>query len=204
LIKFVVIIAERSTTFKKFSNFDEIFAKKEERRRNFLQKIKNHEQRRIIDDFFVFVSSSTRDFLSFVTCVTTSFRNVVASFSSRTSKISDRRNVAKTKFDESFTDRLVVEEKNDDEFIDENENEFSNCIKCCRVSMFCRRVIDIAYAKCFKQKQTCISICLRFAFFFWRFSFNNIKFLFDLRLRSLSWLTLESRCVRKSLIVDPA
>jgi hypothetical protein len=30
--------------------------------------------------------------------------------------------------------------------------------------MSCRRVIDIACARCFRQKQTCISICLRFAF----------------------------------------
>jgi hypothetical protein len=166
LIEFVVIIAKRSTTFDKFSNFDEFFAKKEERRRNFLQKMKNHEQRRIIDDFSVFVSNSTRDLLFFVIRVTTSFRNVVAFSSSRISKISRRRNIVETKFDESFIDRFVVEEKNDDdEFIEENNDELSNRVKCYRVSMSCRRVIDIACAKCFKQKQACVSICLRFAFF---------------------------------------
>jgi hypothetical protein len=164
LIEFVVIIAKRSTTLDEFSNFDEFLAKEEERRRNFLQKMKNHEQRRVIDDSSVFVSNSTRDLLLFVTRVTTSSRNVVV-FSFRTSKISRRRNVVETKFDESFINRLVVEEKNDDEFIDENNDEFSNYIKCCRVSMSCRRVIDIACAKCFKQKQACISICFRFAFF---------------------------------------
>jgi hypothetical protein len=163
LIESVVIIAEKSTTFDEFSNFDEFLAKKEERRRNFLQKMKNHEQRRVIDDSSVFVSSSTRDSFSSVTRVTTSFRNVVAS-SFRTSKTSRRRNVDETKSDESFIDRLVVEEKNDDELIDENDDEFSNCIKYYRVSMSCRRVIDIACAKCFKQKQICISICFRFAF----------------------------------------
>jgi hypothetical protein len=164
LIEFVVIIAKKSTTFDEFSNFDEFFAKKEERRRNFLQKMKSHEQRRIIDDFSVFVSNSTRDSLFFVTRVTTSFRNVIVFFF-RTSKTSRRRNVVETKSDESFIDRLVIEEKNDDELTDENDDELSNCIKCCRVSMSCRRVIDIACAKCFKQKQTCISICFRFAFF---------------------------------------
>jgi hypothetical protein len=86
-------------------------------------------------------------------------------FEFRISKISRRRNVIETKSDKSFIDRFVVEEKNDDEFIDENDNEISNCVKCCRVSMSCRRVIDIVYAKCFKQKQVCISICLQFAFF---------------------------------------
>jgi hypothetical protein len=163
LIEFVIIIAKRSTTFDEFSNFDEFLVKEEERRRNFLQKMKNHEQRRVIDDSSVFVSSSTRDFLFSVTRVTTSLRNVVA-FSFRTSKTSRRRNVVETKSDESFTDRLVIEEKNDDELIDENDDELSNCIKCCRVSMFCRRVIDIACARCFRQKQACISICFRFAF----------------------------------------
>jgi hypothetical protein len=164
LIESLVIIAERSTTFDEFSNFDEFLVREKERRRNFLQKMKDHEQRRVIDDSSVFVSSSTRDSLLSVTRVTTSSRNVVALLS-RTSKTSRRRNVVETKSDESFIDRFVVEKKNDDELIDENDDEFSNCIKCCRVSMFCRRVIDIACARCFRQKQTCISICLRFAFF---------------------------------------
>jgi hypothetical protein len=166
LIEFVVIIAKRSTTFNEFSNFDEFLVKKEKRRRNFLQEMKNHEQHRVIDDFFVFVSSSTRDSFFSVIRVTTSLLNVVVLFSFRISKTSRRRNIVETKFDESFIDRFVVEKKNDDdEFIDENNDELSNCVKCCRVSMFCRRVIDIACAKCFKQKQTCVSICLRFAFF---------------------------------------
>jgi hypothetical protein len=166
MIDFVVIIAEKSTTFEKFSNFDEFLVRKEKRRRNFLRKIKNHEQRRIIDDFFVFISNSMRDLLLSITRVTTSLRNVVAFFFSRISKISRRRNIVETKRDESFIDRFVVEKKNnDDEFIDENDDEFSNCVKCCRVSMSCRRVIDIACARCFRQKQACISICFRFAFF---------------------------------------
>ncbi len=166
VIESVVIIAKESTTFDEFSNFDEFLAKEEKRRRNFLKKMKSHEQRRVIDDFSVFVSNSTRDLLLSVTRVTTSFRNVVTSSSSRISKTSRRRNIIETKRDESFIDRLVAEKKNDDdEFIDENDDELSNCVKCCRVSMSCRRVIDIACAKCFRQKQTCISICLRFAFF---------------------------------------
>jgi hypothetical protein len=166
MIEFVVIIAKKLTTQNEFSDFDEFLAKKKERRRNFLRKMKNHEQRRIIDDFFVFVSISTRDFIFFVTRVSMSFRNVVVFFAfSRISKTSRRRNVVETKFDESFITRFVVEEKNEDELIDENDNEFSICVKCCRVSMFCRRVNDIACAKCSRQKQTCVSICFRFTFF---------------------------------------
>jgi hypothetical protein len=163
VIESVVITAEASTTLDEFSDFDEFLARKE-KRRNFLKKMKSHEQRRVIDFSSVFVSSSTRDLLFSVTRVTTSFRNVVA-LSSRISKTSRRRNVVETKSDELSIDRLVVEKKNDDELIDENDDEFSNCIKCCRVSMSCRRVIDIACARCSRQKQVCISICLRFAFF---------------------------------------
>jgi hypothetical protein len=43
MIKFIVIIAEKSTTHDKFSDFDEFFVKKKKRRRNFLRKMKNHE-----------------------------------------------------------------------------------------------------------------------------------------------------------------
>jgi hypothetical protein len=166
MIEFVVIIAKKSSTLNEFSDFDEFFAKEEERRRNFLRKMKNHEQRRIIDDFFVFVLISTRDFIFFVTRVLMSSRNVVIFFAfSRISKISRRRNVVETKFDESFIIQLVVEKKNENELIDENDDEFSNCVKCCRVSMFCRRVNDIACARCLRQKQVCVSICFRFTFF---------------------------------------
>jgi hypothetical protein len=166
MIESVVIIVEESTTRNEFSEFDEFLAKKKERRRNFLRKMKNHEQRRVIDDFSVFVLISTRDFISFVTRVSMLFRNVVTSFAFfRISKTLRRRNVVETKFDESFTTRFVVEKKNEDELIDENNDEFSNCVKCCRVSMFCRRVNDITCAKCSKQKQACVSICLRFTFF---------------------------------------
>jgi hypothetical protein len=166
MIEFVVIIAKKSTTLNEFSNFDEFLAKEKERRRNFLRKMKNHKQRRIIDDSSVFVSISTHDFIFFVTRASMSSRNVITSFAfSRTSKTSRRRNVVETKFDESFITRFVIEEKNEDEFIDENDDELSNCVKCCRVSMFCRRVNDIACARCSRQKQTCVSICLRFTFF---------------------------------------
>jgi hypothetical protein len=164
MIEFVVIIVEEHTTHDEFSDFDEFLAREEERRRNFLRKMKSHEQRRVIDDSSVFVSNSTRDLIFSVTRVSMSSRNVVAS-SSQTSKTSRRRNVVETKFDESFTTRFVVEEKNEDELIDENDDELSNCVKCCRVSMSCRRVDDIACAKCSRQKQACVSICLRFTFF---------------------------------------
>jgi hypothetical protein len=110
MIEFIVIIAKESTTQNEFSDFDEFFVKKKKRRRNFLRKMKNHEQRRVIDDSFVFVSISTRDFIFFVTRVSMSFRNVVVFFAFfRTSKTSRRRNVIETKFDESFITRLAVE-----------------------------------------------------------------------------------------------
>jgi hypothetical protein len=114
IIESVVIIAEESTTQNEFSDFDEFLAKEEKRRRNFLRKMKNHEQRRVIDDFSVFVSISTRDLISFVTRVSMSLRNVVVSFaSSRTSKTSRRRNVVETKFDESLSRDVITHNTKD-------------------------------------------------------------------------------------------
>jgi hypothetical protein len=45
------------------------------------------------------------------------------------------------------------------------------------VLVSCRRVVDIACARCVKQKQACISI--RFWFVIQKFLFNYIKFQLD-------------------------
>jgi predicted NUDIX family phosphoesterase len=177
MIESVVIIAEKLMTQNEFLNFDEFLVKEKKRRRNFLRKMKNHEQRRVIDDFFVFVSISMRDLIFFITRVSMSFRNVVVFFTFfRISKTLRRRNVIETKFDESFITRFVIEEKNENEFINKNDDEFSNCVKCYRVSMSCRRVNDIACAKCLRQKQVYVLICFRFTFFFEDFLLIAVDF----------------------------
>jgi hypothetical protein len=131
----------------------------------------NHEQRRVIDDFSFFVSNSTRDSISFRFRVLKSSRAVSAFALSRISR--NRRIVVKTKIEETFIAQFVVEE-NENDFMNENDEELFDCIKCCRVFVSCRRVADIACACCAKQKQACISI--RFRFVIQKFLFNYIKF----------------------------
>ncbi len=63
----------------------------------------------------------------------------------------------KTEVDKAFT---VIESDNDEneESVNENDEEFFDCIKCCRVLVSCRRIVDIACARCARQKLTSISI----------------------------------------------
>jgi hypothetical protein len=149
-----------------FENLNDILAKEQERRQNLKLKMMNHEQRRVIDDFSFFVSKSTRDSIS--------FRTVSVFVLFRISK--NRRIVVKTKIEEAFIVRFVIE-KNENELMNENNEELSDCVKCCRVFVSCRRLVDVACARCARQKQTCISI--RFRFVIQKFLFNYIKFQFD-------------------------
>jgi hypothetical protein len=149
-----------------FENLNNILAKKQERRQNLKLEMMNHEQRRVIDDFSFLVSKSTRDSIS--------FRTVFASAFFRISR--NRRIVVKTKIEEAFIIQLVIE-KNENELMNENDEELSDCVTCCRVLVSCRRLADVACARCARQKQTCISI--RFRFVIQKFLFNYIKFHFD-------------------------
>lgn len=59
----------------------------------------------------------------------------------------NRRIVVKTKIEKNFIVQFVVEE-NENEFVDENDEELFDYIKCCRVFMSCRRFVDVACARC--------------------------------------------------------
>ncbi len=50
----------------------------------------------------------------------------------------------------------------DNEEFDVNDDNRSNCIRCCRISIDCRRIASIACDKCFKQKTAYISIRFEF------------------------------------------
>jgi hypothetical protein len=157
-----------------FENLNDVLVKEQERRQNLKLEMMNHEQRRVIDDFSFLVSDSTRDSISSRSRASTSSRAVSAFALSRTSR--NRRIVVKTKIEEASIAQLVVEE-NEDDFMNENDEELSDCVKCCRVFVSCRRVADIACARCAKQKQACISI--RFRFVIQKFLSNYIKFQLD-------------------------
>ncbi len=149
-----------------FENLNDVLAKKQKRRQNLKLKMMNHDHRRVIDDFSFFVSRSTRDSISSCT--------VSVSVFFRTSR--NRRIVVKTKTEEAFIAQFVVED-NENDLMNENNEKLFDCIKYCRVLVSCRRVVDIACARCVKQKQACISI--RFWFVIQKFLFNYIKFQLD-------------------------
>jgi hypothetical protein len=134
-----------------FENLNDVLVKKQKRRQNLKLKMMNHDHRRVIDDFSFLVSRSTRDSIS--------FRTVSAFARSRISR--NRQIVVKTKIEEAFIAQFVVEE-NENELIDENDEELSDCVKCCRVLVSCCRIADIACARCARQKQACVSIRFRF------------------------------------------
>jgi hypothetical protein len=149
-----------------FENLNDVLAKKQKRRQNLKLKMMNHEHRRVIDDFSFFVSKSTRDSIS--------FRIVFIFAFFRISR--NRRIIVKTKIKKTFIVQLIIE-KNENELMNENDEELSDCVKCCRVLVSCRRFADVACVRCARQKQTCISI--RFRFVIQKFLFNYIKFQFD-------------------------
>jgi hypothetical protein len=154
-----------------FENLNDVLAKEQKRRQNLKLKMMYHEQRRVIDDFSFLVSNSTRDSISLRFRVSTSFRAVSVSALFRTSR--NRRIVVKMKTEEAFIVQFVVEE-NENNLMNENDEELSDCVKCCRVLVSCRHVADIACVRCARQKQACISI--RFRFVIQKFLFNYIKF----------------------------
>ncbi len=154
-----------------FENLNDVLVKKRKRRQNLKLEMMNHEQRRVIDDFSFFVSDSTRDSISFRFRASTSSRAVSAFALFRISR--NRRIVVKTKIEEASIAQFVVEE-NEDDLMNENDEELPDCVKCCRVLVSCRRVADIACARCARQKQTCISIRFRFAI--QKFLSNYIRF----------------------------
>jgi hypothetical protein len=79
----------------------------------------------------------------------------------RTSRISTKRRfkiLIVSKTDEFSRDARDVMNDDDDEAFDVNDDNRSNCIRCCRISIDCRRIANIVCDRCSKQKIACISI----------------------------------------------
>jgi hypothetical protein len=69
-----------------------------------------------------------------------------------------------SKTDEFLRDERDVMNDDDDEESNVNDDNRSNCIRCCRISIDCRRIANIVCDRCFKQKIACISIRLEFVY----------------------------------------
>ncbi len=96
------------------------------------------------------------------------FTRVVSSFINfRNSRISIKKRfkiLIVSKTDKFSRDSRDVMYDDDDEKFDVNNDNRSNCIQCCCISINYRRVANIVYNKCFKQKTVCISIRFEFMY----------------------------------------
>jgi hypothetical protein len=120
-----------------------------------------HDQNRVQKKTQIYVNVSSLSFFVFARFLR------VASFdiTSRTSRISIKRRfriLIVSKIDEFSRDRHAVMNDDDDEESNVKDDNHLNCIRCCRLSINCRRVANIVCDKCFRQKIACISICHEF------------------------------------------
>ncbi len=63
------------------------------------------------------------------------------------------------------SEKIFIDIQNVDVDFDDNENdERSDCVKCCRIFLDCRRVTNVTCACCVRQKIVCVLIRFRFVF----------------------------------------
>jgi hypothetical protein len=85
----------------------------------------------------------------------------------RISRISTKKRIKiliVSKIDEFSRDARDMMNDDNDEKINVNDDNRLNCIRCCRISIDCRRIANIVCDRCFKQKIACISIRFEFVY----------------------------------------
>ncbi len=116
-----------------------------------------HDQNRVQKKIQIYVNVSSLNFFVFARFIRVASSDII----SRISRISIKRRfriLIVSKIDEFSRDRHAVMNDDDDEESNVKNNNRSNCIRCCRLSIDCCRVANIVCEKCFKQKIACISI----------------------------------------------
>jgi hypothetical protein len=136
-----------------------ILLKKYDRARTklFRNDLDVHDQNRVQKKIQIYVNVSSLNFFIFAR----SFRVVSFDITSRISRISIKRRfriLIVSKTDEFSRDRHAMMNDDDDEKLNVKDDNRSNYIRCCRLSINCRHVANIICDKCFKQKIACISI----------------------------------------------
>jgi hypothetical protein len=120
-----------------------------------------HDQNRVQKKIQIYVNVSSFNFF-----VSARFIRVASFFiNSRISRTSTKRRfkiLIVSKIEKFSRDSRDVMNDDDDEKSNVNDDNRSNCIRCCRISIDCRRIASIACDKCFKQKTVCISIRFEF------------------------------------------
>jgi hypothetical protein len=126
-----------------------------------------HDQNHVQEKIQIYVNVFSLNFFVFARFL----RVVSFNITSRISRILIKRRfriLIVSKIDEFSRDRHAMMNDDDDEEFDVKDDNRSNCIRCNRILIDCRRIANIVCDKCFKQKTICISI--RFEFVCWCFS----------------------------------
>jgi hypothetical protein len=129
-----------------------------------------HDQNRVQKEIQIYVNVFSLRFFVFARfSVSVRFIRVDSLFIiiiqiSRTSTKKRIKILIVSKIDEFSRDARDVMNDDDDEKSNVNDDNRSNCIRCCRISIDCRRIANIVCDKCFKQKIACISIRFEFVY----------------------------------------
>ncbi len=125
-----------------------------------------HDQNLVQEKTQIYVNVFSSNFFVFARFL----RAASFDMTSRISRISVKRRFRISiisKIDEFSRDRQAVINDDDNEEFEVNDDNRSNCIRCCCILIDCRRIASIACDKYFKQIIVCISI--RFEFVCWCF-----------------------------------
>jgi hypothetical protein len=116
-----------------------------------------HDQNRVQKRIQIYVNVFSLNFFVFEHFIRVASFNII----SRISRISIKerfKNLIVSKIDEFSRDRHAMMNDDDDEKSNVKNDNRSNCIRCCCLSIDCRCVANIVCDRCFKQKIACISI----------------------------------------------
>jgi hypothetical protein len=108
-----------------------------------------HNQNRVQEKIQMYVNVSSFNFFVFAR----SFRVASFNITFRISCISIKKRfriLIVSKIDEFSRDSRAVMNDDDDEEFDVNDDNRLNCIRCCRISINCRRVASFVCDRCFK------------------------------------------------------
>jgi hypothetical protein len=129
-----------------------------------------HDQNRVQEEIQIYVNVFSLNFFVFARfSVFVRFIRIDSFFIIiiRISRISTKRRIkifVVSKTDEFSRDARDVMNDDDDEKSNVNDDNRSNCIRCCRISIDCRRIANIVCDKCSRQKIACILIRFEFVY----------------------------------------
>ncbi len=138
------------------------------RRRNFERQMKTHDKQRVFENSSIVIELFFR--VSIITALIITASIITASIINDLNRFNRSENSSRTSnrrrfraFANSESEKTFTDIQNVDVDLDDNENDKrSDCVKCCRIPLDCRRVTSVTCARCARQKTVCVSIRSRF------------------------------------------